>query len=94
MQAILQEIGASVRRAAYRYERMFPRFEQRLRARLDLLVEFSTLGEYRVAAAGGVMPASSCWDGPQVAEAPRLRGSRCGDPGGSARHARCTPGVR
>ena len=73
---------------------MFPRLEQRLLAQLDLLVEFSTLGEYRVAAAGGVMPASSCSDGPPVLETPRLRGSRCGEPAESASHARCTPGLR
>ena len=55
---------------------MFPRLEQRLRARLDLLVEFSTLGEYRVAAAGGLVPASSC-ETPHAGESTRGRGARC-----------------
>jgi len=72
---------------------MFPRLQQHLRAQLDLLVEFSTLGEYRVAAAGGVMPASACNEG-QVTEVPRLRGSRCGAQPVRASHARCTPGPR
>jgi hypothetical protein len=73
---------------------MFPRLEQHLRAQLDLLVEFSTLGEYRVAAAGGVMPASACSEGPQITEVPRPRGSRCGDKRVRASHARCTSGPR
>lgn len=55
---------------------MFPRLEQRLRARLDLVVEFSTLGEYRVAADGGLMAASAC-DAPQAVESRRARGHRC-----------------
>lgn len=34
---------------------MFPRLRQQLLARVDLLVEFSTLGEYGVDEDGGVM---------------------------------------
>ena len=49
---MLQRAGPSVRSAAYLPERMFPRMRQRLgsalRDNLDLLVEFSTLGEYRL----------------------------------------------
>lgn len=76
----------SVRGPAYLYERMFPRLEQRLRAQLDLLVELSTLGEYRVAAAGGVVPTSACSDVAHVTEGPRPRGARCAEAGVCGRH--------
>ena len=49
MQAKLQEIGISIRRRPYLLERMFPRFREQIGTALDLIVEFSTLGEYRLA---------------------------------------------
>lgn len=59
VQAKLQEIGTSIRPATYLLERMFPQFRERLGPALDLIVEFSTLGEYRLAANGAVRPASA-----------------------------------
>ena len=50
MQGKLQEIGASIRPRAYLLERMFPRLREQIGTALDLIVEFSTLGEYRLAA--------------------------------------------
>lgn len=70
----MQVFGPSVRRAAYLYERMFPRLEQRLRAQLDLIVEFSTLGEYRVATDGAVVHASDCDPSHTTGESGRARG--------------------
>ena len=52
MQEKLQQIGGSIRRRAYLLERMFPRFREQFGTALDLIVEFSTLGEYRLAADG------------------------------------------
>ena len=49
---MLQEIGASIRPQAYLLERMFPRLREQIGTALDLIVEFSTLGEYRLAAEG------------------------------------------
>jgi hypothetical protein len=44
----LQQIGISIRRRAYLLERMFPRLREQFGTALDLIVEFSTLGEYRL----------------------------------------------
>ena len=55
---------------------MFPRLRQQLLARVDLLVELSTLGEYGVDDRGAPMPLD-----PEPAPArlaPRVR-DRCGD---------------
>jgi hypothetical protein len=52
---------------------MFPRLKQQLLARVDLLVEFSTLGEYGVDEDGGVM----ALDPEPSRLAPRVR-DRCG----------------
>jgi hypothetical protein len=46
----LQEIAASIRARAYLPERMFPQLRERFGSALDLVVEFSTLGEYRLGA--------------------------------------------
>jgi hypothetical protein len=50
LQRTLQQIGTSIRRRPYLLERMFPRFREQIGTALDLIVEFSTLGEYRLAA--------------------------------------------
>jgi hypothetical protein len=55
---------------------MFPRLRQQILARVDLVVEFSTLGEYGIDEDGGVMAL-----GPETTLArlaPRVR-DRCGD---------------
>jgi hypothetical protein len=55
---------------------MFPRLRQQLLARVDLIVEFTTLGEYGIDEDGGVMALD-----PEPAPArlaPRVR-DRCGD---------------
>jgi hypothetical protein len=49
LQEKLQQIGVSIRRPPYLLERMFPRFREQFGTALDLIVEFSTLGEYRLA---------------------------------------------
>lgn len=73
---------------------MFPRFRQQVLARIDLLVELSTLGEYGVDEHGGVMaldpePASErlvprtrdrCGEGSSA-----LRCAMAGDRGAAAR---------
>jgi hypothetical protein len=55
---------------------MFPRLRQQLLARVDLLVELSTLGEYGVDEHGGVMTLEP--DSNPVRLAPRVR-DRCGE---------------
>ena len=69
MQATLQQMGGSIRRPAYLLERMFPRFREQIGTALDLFVEFSTLGEYRLAAdvpgASGA-PADASGQAPQM----------------------------
>ncbi len=72
MQEKLQQIGTSIRRAAYLLERMFPRLREQIGTALDLIVEFSTLGEYRLAvdAAGA---ASAPADAPS--QAPQMGGA-------------------
>lgn len=53
---------------------MFPRLRQQILARVDLLVELSTLGEYGVDDRGALMPL----DPEPARRAPRFR-DRCGD---------------
>jgi len=50
LQQKLHQIGGSIRWPSYLLERMFPRFREQIGTALDLIVEFSTLGEYRLAA--------------------------------------------
>jgi hypothetical protein len=59
MQEKLQEIASSIRRPAYLPERMFPQLRERIGPALDLVVEFSTLGEYRLNADGVLCAASA-----------------------------------
>jgi hypothetical protein len=59
MQEKLQEIVSSIRRPAYLPERMFPQLRERIGPALDLVVEFSTLGEYRLNADGVLCAASA-----------------------------------
>ncbi len=69
MQEKLQQIGGSIRRPAYLLERMFPRFREQIGTALDLIVEFSTLGEYRLAVDGpgaSGAPAEASGQAPQV----------------------------
>lgn len=69
MQEKLQQIGGSIRRPSYLLERMFPRFREQIGTALDLIVEFSTLGEYRLATdvpgASGA-PADASGQAPQM----------------------------
>src|ERR687891_1257364 len=69
----LQEIAASIRARAYLPERMFPQLRERFGSALDLVVEFSTLGEYRLGADGAVWPASALAPAPE--RAPQLGGA-------------------
>jgi hypothetical protein len=59
VQEKLQQIAGSIRGPAYLHERMFPQLRQRIGPALDLIVEFSTLGEYRLDADGVLRPASA-----------------------------------
>ena len=68
MQEKLQEIASSIRRPAYLPERMFPQLRERIGPALDLVVEFSTLGEYRLNADGVLCPASAL--GPALRKRP------------------------
>ena len=69
MQEKLQQIGGSIRPPSYLLERMFPRFREQIGTALDLIVEFSTLGEYRLATdvpgASGA-PADASGQAPQM----------------------------
>jgi hypothetical protein len=76
VQRKLQEIAASIRARPYLTERMFPQLRQRFGPALDLLVEFSTLGEYRLDANGVLCPASALALASE--HAPQLGGA--GDP--------------
>ena len=69
----MQEIAASIRARAYLPERMFPQLRERFGSALDLVVEFSTLGEYRLGADGAVWPASALAPAPE--RAPQLGGA-------------------
>lgn len=72
MQRKLQQIGGSIRRRAYLLERMFPRFREQIGTALDLIVEFSTLGEYRLAVDG---PGASGAPAEASGQAPQLGGA-------------------
>ena len=72
MQEKLQQIGGSIRRPPYLLERMFPRFREQIGTALDLIVEFSTLGEYRLAA-DGLGASSAIADAP--GQAPQVGGA-------------------
>ena len=72
MQEKLQQIGGSIRRPPYLLERMFPRFREQIGTALDLIVEFSTLGEYRLAA-DGLGASSALADAP--GQAPQVGGA-------------------
>jgi hypothetical protein len=52
---------------------MFPQLRERLGSALDLVVEFSTLGEYRLGADGAVWPASALTHAPE--REPQLGGA-------------------
>jgi hypothetical protein len=52
---------------------MFPQLRERFGSALDLVVEFSTLGEYRLGADGAVWPASAL--APASERAPQLGGA-------------------
>jgi hypothetical protein len=52
---------------------MFPQLRERFGSALDLVVEFSTLGEYRLGADGAVWPASALAPPPE--RAPQLGGA-------------------
>jgi len=69
LQEKLQQIDGSIRRPSYLLERMFPRFREQIGTALDLIVEFSTLGEYRLATdvpgASGA-PADASGQAPQM----------------------------
>jgi hypothetical protein len=73
VQRKLQQIAASIRGPPYLTERMFPQLRQRFGPALDLLVEFSTLGEYRLDADGVLCPASALAHAPE--RAPQLGGA-------------------
>jgi hypothetical protein len=68
LQEKLQQIGGSIRPPAYLLERMFPRFREQIGTALDLIVEFSTLGEYRLAPEPGASsaPADASGQAPQM----------------------------
>jgi len=73
MQEKLQQIEPSIRAPAYLHERMFPQLRQRIGPALDLIVEFSTLGEYRLDADGVLRHASALAPAPE--RAPQLGGA-------------------
>ena len=72
MQEKLQQIAVSIRRRAYLLERMFPRFREQIGTAFDLIVEFSTLGEYRLAAE---VPGASSAPADASGQAPQLGGT-------------------
>jgi hypothetical protein len=59
LQGNLHQIAASIRAESYLPERMFPQLRERIGPALDIVVEFSTLGEYRLDADGVLCPASA-----------------------------------
>ena len=73
MQEKLQQIVGSIRAPAYLHERMFPQLIQRIGPALDLIVEFSTLGEYRLDVDGVLRPASALAPAPE--RVPQLGGA-------------------
>jgi hypothetical protein len=72
LQGKLQEIGGSIRPRPYLLERMFPRFREQFGTALDLIVEFSTLGEYRLAAD---VPGASSAPADASDQAPQMGGT-------------------
>jgi hypothetical protein len=72
LQEKLQEIGGSIRPRPYLLERMFPRFREQFGTALDLIVEFSTLGEYRLAAD---VPGASSAPADASGQAPQMGGT-------------------
>ena len=66
-------MAASIRAPPYLTERMFPQLRQRIGPALDVIVEFSTLGEYRLGADGVVYPASALAPAPE--HVPQLGGA-------------------
>ena len=66
----MHEIAVSIRSRPYLHERMFPQLRERIGPALDLIVEFSTLGEYRLNADGVLCAASA------LAPVPRKRPAR------------------
>ena len=73
VQRNLQDLPGSIRAAAYLLERMFPRFREQLGTALDLIVEFSTLGEYRLGADGASVAAGAPAEAPD--HLPQLGGA-------------------
>jgi hypothetical protein len=65
-------MSPSIRRAPYLVERMFPRLREQIGTALDLIVEFSTLGEYRLEADG---PGASGAPADAPGQAPQLGGA-------------------
>ena len=79
LQRKLQPSGASVRARPYLLERMFPRLTERLGSALDIVVEFSTLGEYRLDALPGTSRTESA---PPALAGPRPGLGGAGSPAG------------
>jgi hypothetical protein len=69
---MLQQIGPSIRPAPYLLERMFPRLREQIGTALDLIVEFSTLGEYRLAVE---VPGAASAPADAPGQAPQLGGA-------------------
>jgi hypothetical protein len=70
----LQLFRLSIRPSAYLPERMFPQLRERLGTALDLVVEFSTLGEYTLGAPDATQPAGAPAS-PSEQHAPQLGGA-------------------
>ena len=68
------------------YEHMFPRLRQQILARVDLVVELSTLGEYGIDERGGLMALEPCAERFGPARPARTR-DLCGE---AAQALRCT----
>jgi hypothetical protein len=66
-------MGPSIRPPPYLPERMFPRLREQIGTALDLFVEFSTLGEYRLAAEA--IPGASSAPADAPSQAPQLGGA-------------------
>jgi hypothetical protein len=66
-------MGPSIRPSPYLPERMFPRLREQIGTALDLFVEFSTLGEYRLAAEA--IPGASSAPADAPSQAPQLGGA-------------------
>ena len=73
LQAKLQQMGPSIRPSPYLPERMFPRLREQIGTALDLFVEFSTLGEYRLVAEA--IPGASSAPADAPSQAPQLGGA-------------------